>query len=61
MNSQHIHVVVLCVIMVSGFVYVNFIFPKQIEKEKIQNKEILNQWKIFLFNKKEPIKLNRFF
>jgi len=38
MNSQHILVGVLCVIMVLGFVYVNFIFPKQVEKEKIKNK-----------------------
>ncbi|MBU3109947.1 hypothetical protein [Clostridium lacusfryxellense] len=39
MEAQDILVVVLCVIMVSGFVYVNFIFPKQVEKEKKLKKE----------------------
>ena len=39
MGAQDILVVVLCIIMVSGFVYINFIFPKQVEKEKRLKKE----------------------
>jgi len=39
MNAQDISVLIVFGIMLTGFIYVNFIFPKKVETEKKQKEE----------------------
>jgi len=39
MNPEDMLIIVIVLIMVTGFVYVNFILPKKVEKEEKQKKK----------------------